>query len=497
MLNSYEKFVRDIGLVFGTDLVKILASILIIPIITKTLGAVGFGIWNQLRITITLISTFIIMGLHHAFLRHLAGETEKGKISSNFWALILTVAALGIFLASSFYILSNSLYAYVFGEEEVPHLIIIATVLMVIFPLDYFMTSYFQTFRQMKNHSVFTIGEMAIQVGLLTLLIHTGYGVFGAVLSFLIVKIVFFLLRSSRIVVQIGFTPPDFSIILPYIRFGFPMVLSGTFFLIVNSGDRYIINYFLGIKEVGIYSFVYNIGNLIMFIMTPVMYILYPTIADCWKNREYEDVNRYVRYSIKYNLLLSIPCAFFLGVLSKEITLIFSSPQFLSGNLLIPVLASGFLIFGLGVVGEHMMIVLGRTRAIFYLYFLLSFFNISMNIILVPRMGIRASALITLISFSFYAFVTLYTSWKKIQFHLDYRPLFKALIASSVASLVLWWMKSSIGYRLALSLCLAVSIYLVLLYLLRGVEKKEIEFLINVVFTRGVRKEDKVEEVIE
>ena len=92
MLNSYEKFVRDIGLVFGTDFVKILASILIIPIITKTLGAAGFGIWNQLRITITLISTFIIMGLHHAFLRHLAGEKEKGRISSNFWALILTVS---------------------------------------------------------------------------------------------------------------------------------------------------------------------------------------------------------------------------------------------------------------------------------------------------------------------------------------------------------------------------------------------------------------------
>jgi O-antigen/teichoic acid export membrane protein len=497
MLNSYEKFVKDIGLVFGTDFAKILASIFIIPIITKTLGAAGFGVWNQLRITITLVSTFIIMGLHHAFLRHLAGEKEKDKISSNFWAVILTISGLGIFLALSFYILSDSLYTYIFGKEEIPHLVTIATVLMVIFPLDYFMTSYFQTFRQMKNHSALTIGEMATQVGLLILLISTGYGIFGAVLSFLIVKIVFLLLRVCKIVVQIGFTVPDFSIILPYIRFGLPMVLSGTFFLIVNSGDRYVINYFLGIREVGIYSFAYNIGNLIMVIMTPVMYILYPTIANCWHNKEYDNVKRYLRYSIKYNLFLSIPCAFFLGVLSEEITLILSSSQFLSGSLLIPLLSAAFLIFGFGVVGEHMMIVLGRTRAIFYLYFFLSFSNILMNIILVPRMGIRGAALITLISFTAYAVITLYTSWKKIKYHLEYSPLYKAVVAASVASFALWWMKSSSISHFAFSLGLAVIIYIVLLYLFGGVEKKEIEFLINVVFPQSVEKEGKVEGIIE
>lgn len=497
MLNSYEKFVRDIGLVFGTDLVKILASILIIPIITKTLGATGFGIWNQLRITVALISTFIIMGLHHAFLRYLAGEKEKAKISSNFWALILAISAFGVFFASLFYVLSNTLYSYIFGETDVPHLIIITTALMVIFSLDYFMTSYFHTFRQMKNHSALTIGEMATQVGLLTLLIHMGYGVFGAVLSFLIVKIVFLLLRSFKVVVQIGFTPPDFSIILPYMRFGLPMVLSGTFFLIVNSGDRYIINYFLGIREVGIYSFVYNIGNLIMFIMTPIMYILYPTIADCWHNEKYDDVRRYIRYSLKYNLFLSIPCAFFLSVLSREITLLLSSSQFLIGSSLIPLLTAAFLVFGVGVVGEHLMIVLEKTKTIFFLYFCLSCFNILMNILLVPKIGIGAAALITLISFSLYTSTTLYISWNKVHFHLDYLPLVKALASASVASAVLWFLNASINYHFTVPLSLAVIIYMVLLYLFGGVEKKEIEFLINVVFPQSVGKGRKVEGIIE
>ncbi|MFX0202270.1 MAG: lipopolysaccharide biosynthesis protein, partial [Candidatus Hodarchaeota archaeon] len=254
---------------------------------------------------------------------------------------------------------------------------------------------------------------------------------------------------------------------------------------------------FLGIREVGIYSFVYNIGNFIMILMTPVMYILYPTIAGCWHNKEYDDARRYIRYSIKYNLFLSIPCAFFLGVLSKEVTLIFSSSQFLAGSSLIPILAAAFLIFGVGVVGEHIMIVLGRTMTILCVYFSLSFFNILMNIILVPRMGIRGAALITLMSFTFYAFITLYISWKKMQYHVDYSPLCKALVAASVASVALWWMKSSMGFHFTFSLGLAVIIYSVLLYLFGGVERKEIQFLANVVFPQSVGKEGKVEGIIE
>jgi len=489
MLKSYEKFVKDIGLVFVTDSVKILASVLIIPIITKTLGAAGFGIWNQLRITVTLISTFTIIGLHHSFLRHLAGESDKERIAREFWAIILAIFILGCSFASIFFLSGDVLYVYIFGKEQIPHLITMTTVLLAVFPLDYFMTSYFHTFRQMKNHSLLTIAEMVTQVGLLALLIYMDYGIFGAALAFLMTKICFLFLRSSKIILQIGFSVPELKVILPYIRFGFPMVLSGTFFLIVNFADRYIINYFLGIQEVGIYSFVYNIGNLIMTIMTPIMYILYPTLAECWNNRQYDDLRRYIRYSIKYNLFLSIPIAFSLVVLSEEITLTLSSPQFLSGSLLIPLLVMAFLIFGVGVVGEHMMIILGKTKTVFTIYFSLSLLNISMNIILVPMMGIAGAALNTLVSFVLYSSVTLSISWRRIRFHLDYGPIFKTIFASSVASFALWFLKSFILSYFLVSWIIAGTIYLILLYSLGVFEKREIEFFIQLLFRRNVQME--------
>jgi O-antigen/teichoic acid export membrane protein len=57
---SYKKFTHDVGLIGATQLSLILVGLILIPIITKTLGAYQYGIWAQITVTISLLSNYLI-----------------------------------------------------------------------------------------------------------------------------------------------------------------------------------------------------------------------------------------------------------------------------------------------------------------------------------------------------------------------------------------------------------------------------------------------------
>ena len=57
-MNPYKKFAKDVGLMSITQIILGLQAFLLLPILTKFLGATNFGIWSQIKITVSLLSGF-------------------------------------------------------------------------------------------------------------------------------------------------------------------------------------------------------------------------------------------------------------------------------------------------------------------------------------------------------------------------------------------------------------------------------------------------------
>ena len=51
-------------------------AFLILPLITKTLGAYSYGVWSQITISITLLSSLSLLGLFATMIRFLAAEKD-------------------------------------------------------------------------------------------------------------------------------------------------------------------------------------------------------------------------------------------------------------------------------------------------------------------------------------------------------------------------------------------------------------------------------------
>ena len=73
-MTEYKLFAQRVGLVGITNLIFSLRGLILIPILTKTLGADAYGIWSVIMVTISLLSPLALLGLTSAWDREKSTE---------------------------------------------------------------------------------------------------------------------------------------------------------------------------------------------------------------------------------------------------------------------------------------------------------------------------------------------------------------------------------------------------------------------------------------
>jgi O-antigen/teichoic acid export membrane protein len=103
--------------------------------------------------------------------------------------------------------------------------------------------------------------------------------------------------------------------------------------------------------------------------------------------------------------------------------------------------------------------------------------NITLNIILVPSIGISGAAIATLITFAFYLAANSMLSFKKLSYDIDLQFISKSVISSIPMAFIVWKLNPMGAVNILISIGIATAIYLGVLILLRGFTKEEYGFL--------------------
>ena len=409
-----KKLFKDIGLAGLTDVVRILRSLIMVPILTRAVGAAGYGMLTQIRVSIIFIMPFLALGLGNSVVRFLSGEKNKVIIRDSFLSSVICVASISFIAASGFYLLSAPLARFILGDEKLFYLIRVAAVLLFLYPVDYMMVVYLRTFRQMKKHFTFLTLEVMSEVSLIAICLFMKLGLTGILFAMILSKALFLAARSVNILSQTGVAIPKWDRLKDLVTFGFPLVLAGSFYLLINYGDRFVIRYFLGIDKVGIYSVGYIVGTLIIVLMTPFEYVLYPKMVSLWNNDQMDEFKLYIKKILGICIFIAVAACLVLITFAKDIVILISNEAFKDAAVVIPYVSLGFLAFGIGIIGERIITLLNKTRLVTYIYGVLGSLNILLNIIFVPRMGIQGAALATLVTFSLYLLITFSISYRYI-----------------------------------------------------------------------------------
>lgn len=492
MLNStsiYQKFAKDAAVIGIAQLILRLKSLILLPLVARILGAADYGIWIQAGITLSLIAGFCELGISFAFIRFFAGETDKKKIRQGFFAVFITVFSLSCVGALILFLFATSVAQTFFGGKEATNIVWLCAVILPFFSINNLFLFFFRTFRKMNLYALLMLtqgfGEVALAAGL----ILAGWDIFGAMLAMLIAYFVSELVMLFIIIKQIGVSfPPlaSFAKIKDYIRFGLPLIPGDFALWIANTSDRYVIALFLGISFTGIYSAAYGLGGIVAMYMSPLNLVLVPTLAYLYDNHRVQDIKVYLFHSLKYFLLLAIPSTVGVSLLAKPILQVLATPEFGSaGAIVTPFVAMSFLLRGCYGIIYQPLLLAKKTRILGIVWGIAATLNLGLNLLLIPRLGIIAAAITTLISFAVATGIACYVSFKYLRFDIDWVFILKSLSATAVMSGIILLFNPTGVLDLLLTTVAGAVVYFIVIYLMRGISPKEIAFFKGLMVSPG------------
>lgn len=474
-MSEYKLFVQRIGLVGLTNILISLSSLLLLPILTKQFNASGYGIWAQIAVTVSLIPNITNLGLPYTMVRFLSGEHDKKKIAESFYS-ILSLTFISTCIVSVFlFIFSNNIASALFNGEIIYVYVLIPIVFFAC--INIILLNFFRTIQRMKLYSIFLLLQTYIGVLLGSYLALSGNSLFVVVLSTLTSQVTVFLIMSILILGFLGFVKPKFHNLREYLSFGVPTVPNSLSSWVVNSSDTYVIGVILGTAFVGYYTPAYSLGNLLLMFLSPFAVLLPSLLPKYYDKGNYVEVKKYLKYSLKYYLLLTIPAAFGLSVLSKQILIILSTVDIaLNGFLITPIICLGAIFMGIYGIISNILVLEKKTKIMGGVWIFAALFNLVFNILLVPHYGIMAAAIVTMISYLIAMLVTSYYSLKSLYFDLDLPFIAKSIFSSIVMAFIIILINPTGIQMVLLSVFLGVVIYTAIIFALKGVSFDELDF---------------------
>lgn len=474
-MDSYKKFTKDVGMTGAVGIAVALKALVVLPVITKLLGAQNYGVWSQLVITLGFIATYATLGLPFALVRFLPAQKDKTQVQDQVWSTMAIIFGNVALLSLVLLAFSNPLSRFFGGP---PVLVQILAYTIIFECLNLALYNVLRAFQKNGLYSSLMIFQVATEIGFVSGSVLAGFGLFGAVLSLLITRLAVFCVMGAYVVAKIGIKMPKFSKIGEHLAFALPTIYSGLAFWIVQSSDRYLIGFFLGTIFVGYYSPTYTIASSITLFVTPLCFVLPAILSKLYDENKADEIRIYLRYSLKYFLMLAIPSAVGISTLAKQLLTIFSTPEIAAHSQNIVVfIAASVVLYGTYMIIAHILVICKKTKIDAAIWMAAAVISLPLNFLLIPRLGILGAAISVLITYIFILSATSYYSFRLIHFRIDWSFILKSFFSSALMAIAIFYLNPAGLLKTLSAVVGGAAFYFAMLFALMSFDEKEIVFI--------------------
>jgi len=263
--------------------------------------------------------------------------------------------------------------------------------------------------------------------------------------------------------------PPDIKKVFSFnnlrelLKIGIPLVPAGLSLMLLTWANRYILNLYVGLAVVGIFSVGYKFTEIIDRFITmpfgqavaPMMFKQYATNQDEYK----KNLGRIMKYY--WIMILGVIILYF--VVLREAFELFIGSKYINGYYIIPIVLLGIVFMGAGGLLSGIIIVKEKTGKIFLFTLAVVLFNIILNFILIPRFEMYGAATATLLSYIL-QFLAIFTYAQKLLYvRYDYAFMVKSFIVS-FCFLGVVFAVSCIRFSVIYALLIKMTIFVLFLY---------------------------------
>jgi O-antigen/teichoic acid export membrane protein len=202
------------------------------------------------------------------------------------------------------------------------------------------------------------------------------------------------------------------------LKFGYPLVISGYSNLLLESGDRYMLNMFSSVNSVGLYSFGYKIAALLNTVLiVPLNQAILPAVYQ--KEGDPEEQKRFIATAATYYYVIAIFMALGLSLMAQEAIMLLATPKFWPAWIVVPVVAFSYVQHGLGRFFKWGALLRNKSYHVSAMVLASALVNIALNFVMIPLWDFFGAAVATLIAYVFWNVLKLYYSVKFYNLHFE------------------------------------------------------------------------------
>lgn len=242
-------------------------------------------------------------------------------------------------------------------------------------------------------------------------------------------------------------------------KYSFPLVIGNLAAWVLSLSDRYILRFYRGALEVGIYSASYDIADKSVMLMVSLFTLVVSPLAfRIWEQEGEMESKAFSTSIARYFLMICLPSITGLMVLSKPIVQLFTAEEYHSGFVVMPLVVSGAILFGLQQHFQRGLLFYKKTSLIMYCVIISGSFNLLLNFLLIPGYGYIAAAFTTFLSYSLYFLAIILLSRRFYTWAFPFITLFRVIGASAIMGTAVYFLYTSLSGALLLNLFLAIFV---------------------------------------
>ncbi|HOZ16461.1 MAG TPA: flippase [Candidatus Portnoybacteria bacterium] len=460
----------------GARLMGVALSLVTLGFIARYLGKDGFGGYSLIMAFLYIFDNLADLGLYSLMIREISrSEISEKKVVSNIFTIrvvvvlfLLTIACLVVWLFP---------YSY-----QVKSGTMLAAISFLFLSMGQVLMGIFQKYLKTDKSAIADIAGRISQFLMVVAVMKLGFGFYGIIGSLILGCLINFLLLFVFARRYVKFSLEfDFAYWKKLIRTTIPIAASIVLTLIYFKIDSIFLsiplinkNSLSPISDVGIYGIAYKILEGLIFFPSMFIGLIMPLLSSS-AFRDRERFKRIYQKTVDILFMLVIPLVIGIIMLSGQIVVLIGGNGFSAsaGPLNILAIAIGLIFFGT-LLGNS-IIALDRQKVGAWIYFAGMIFNIVTNLIFIPKYQYIGAAWTTVVTELLVTILMFIFVCKTIRYFPRFniwKPLIASVAMAGFVHLFKYW-------NVFLLVVGALIVYIVTLYLIKGIKKEEIELLVK------------------
>ncbi len=440
-------FVYGVGRILGR-----VVSFALIPFYTHYLLPSDYGTLEMIEVTVYLVGTFLGAGLTHATLRYYFESEDASYRRTVVSTALLSVLFVCFVLGGALALISPVVSDAVFQSQEYSRLLRLALISLTATVVAETPLVFIRAREKSVLYTIISLSRMVLNLSLNILFIAKyGMGVQGVILGGLITEACLGLTLSIYTIKSVGisFSRARLKEMLWY---GLPYIPGGFVVSILLVSDRFVLQRFTDLTQVGLYALGYKFGLVIGAMVTDPFFLIWRPKMFAIAKRE--DASEIYGRMLTYFLFLELFIALGISAGVKDVIAIMADPKYHSAYQITPLIVLAYVMGGVYYHAQVGILLAKKTKYILYIQIVGAIAGVGLNLALIPLVGAWGAATATLFAWTLLTFLAYRISQRFLHVDFEFGRIAKMLIVA----LALYWVSLQLDVSSNVYLNLSVKL---------------------------------------